>query len=193
VTVPKPAGVRTGDVLVAQITADGAPTVSAVPAGWTSVLPSSLAASSGARGFAYYRVVGNAASEPASWTWQLNSARKWGAGMTAFSGVDTSRPLDTTVSTVVDSSYGSSTVTVPGVSTTTAGAMLVGGVALDSGSTTVTPPGGWTEGFEAGGVQTAELAFRPAASVGATGNVSWSLSKATAFGGWLTALRPAAG
>jgi hypothetical protein len=190
VTVGRPAGTTTGDVLIAQITADAAPNVSVVPAGWTAIT-SPLAASTGARVFTYYHVVGTAA-EPTSYSWTLSSAVKWGAGITAFSGVNTTNPFDTVAATASNTTYSSTTVSVPSVTTVTAGAVLVGGVGLDSGATAITPATGWTEGWEATGGQEAELAWRPVPTAGATGTSTWTLSKATAWVGWVRALRPAA-
>ena len=77
-----------------------------------------------ARLFAYYRVVTDAAAEPASYVWQLASGEKWNAALTAFGGVDAGDPFDTPVSTAVTAQK-ASTLTVPGVSTSTAGALLV--------------------------------------------------------------------
>jgi len=65
VVVPRPAGLVDGDVLIAQITADASPTVSAVPTGWSTVI-SPLAVGSSLRVFVYFKVVSSATSEPAS-------------------------------------------------------------------------------------------------------------------------------
>ena len=113
VTVARPAGVKSGDVLVAQITADQRPSMASVPAGWTA-MSSPLSIASKARVFVYYHVVGDVAAEPAAYTWTMNAARKWGAGMTAYSGVDLVQPFDTPISTRVDSTFTASSVTVPG-------------------------------------------------------------------------------
>ncbi|WP_222265529.1 PKD domain-containing protein [Modestobacter marinus] len=192
VTIPRPAGVRAGDVLVAQITADGTPTMATVPSGWTSVLAAPLGVSA-ARVFAYYHVVTDPAAEPASTTWQLSVAQKWGAGMTAFSGVDPAAPFDTAARTKIDVSYASTTLTVPGTTTVTDGAMLIGGVGLDNISNPVTAPSGWAEAWESTGAQVSELAHRQTGTAGPSGDITWTLSKATAVGGWVRALKPLAG
>jgi PKD repeat protein len=192
VTVPRPAGVAAGDVLVAQVTANGAPSMAA-PAGWTPVLTAPVAVHSGARVFAYWHVVADPAGEPASWTWQLSAAQKWNAGMTAFTGVDTATPFDSPAGTAVQTGYTTAGLTVPGVTTTTAGALLVGGIGLDSSATAVTPPAGMTEAWESSGAQVAELAHRTVPQAGATWSATWTLGKGTASGGWLRALRPASG
>jgi len=189
VTIGKPAGVATGDVLIAQFTADGAPSVAAPPAGWSEVI-APLALSSAARVFVYYHVVADAAAEPASYTWQLSTARKWNAVMAAFRGVNTINPFDSAAATRVNGST-SRSVTVPGVTTTAPGAMLVGGVGIDSAATTVTPGTGWTEAAESSGAQTTELAHQARPTAGAGGTVTFTLSASQRAGGWQRALRPA--
>jgi hypothetical protein len=130
VVVPRPTGVLDGDVLIAHITADGAPSIGAAPAGWSTVI-SPLAVGSSARVFAYYRVVVQAAAELSSYTWRLSTAVKWNAGITVFHGVDGTNPFDTVARTRVNTSS-SRSVVVSGVTTSTPGAMLVGGVGPNS-------------------------------------------------------------
>jgi hypothetical protein len=190
VSVPVPAGVTTGDLLIAQITADNAPAMSGVPEGWSPVVaPMSVA--SNARVFVYSYVVTGAV--PGSVTWQLSSAQKWGAGMAAFSGVDPAQPFDSPASTAKDTSYQSTRLTVPGVQTVTAGALLVGGVGLDSKSAVVTSPADWTEAAQNTGGQISQLAWQPRPDAGVSGQVTWSLDRAAASAGWIRALRPAHG
>jgi hypothetical protein len=189
VVIGKPAGVATGDVLIAQFTSNANPSVAAAPSGWSTVV-APLSVKTNARVFVYYHVVTDAAAEPASWTWTLSSAQKWNALMTAFTGVDTTTPFDTAAATKVNSTSVAS-VAVPGVTTTTAGALLVGGVGIDSGSVSAAPPGGWTEAMESSGAQVAELAHVTRPTAGATGSATWTLSQAMPAAGWLRALRPA--
>ncbi|WP_280658632.1 PKD domain-containing protein [Geodermatophilus sp. DF01_2] len=190
VTIPKPAGVVTGDVLIAQITTDGVPSISAAPAGWTTVIDP-LSVSTGARVFVYSHVVADAAAEPTSYSWTLSAAKKWNGAMTGFHGVDPAAPFDTAASTRVNASS-SRTLTVPGVTTTTPGAMLVGGAGPNSGGVGVAPPTGWTESVESRGGQIAELAWQERPTAGATGTASWRMSYSIQAAGWLRALRPAA-
>jgi hypothetical protein len=189
VTVSRPAGVATGDVLVAEVNADKAPTVSAVPAGWTPVV-TSLGVNGLATTSVWSHVVADAAAEPAAYTWQLSSPQKWNAGVTAFRGVDPTTPWDTAAVTATDPSTASTGLTVPGVTTTTPDAMLVGGVGPNSTSATVAPPAGWTEAFEATTAQVAELAYSPRPTAGATGTARWTFDKGADSVGWLAALRP---
>lgn len=192
VSLTKPSGVAAGDVLVAAITADLSPTVTA-PAGWTPIvngLGINSSASSGAKVFSYYHVVG--ASDPASYTWTLGTAVKWGAGVTAYRGVNNATPLDSTVATAVNTTYSATSITAPGITTATNGAMLIGGIGFDSSSPAATPPGGWTERWESTGGQIAELADGVQATAGASGTATWTFSTAKAVGVWRTALKPAA-
>jgi PKD repeat protein len=186
VQVSKPAGVTAGDFLIAQITADNNPTM-ATPTGWTQVA-GPISAGTGARVFVFSRVA--TGSEPASYTFTLSSAQKYNAAMTAFRGVDATNPFDSAAATVGANS--GATLTIGGVTTATAGALLVGGVGLNSGSTTVTPPSGWTESVESGSVQTTETASQPRPTAGASGAAKWTLSASTTGAGWMRALRPAA-
>jgi PKD repeat protein len=193
VTLTKPAGVAAGDVLVSSVTADLNPTMTSIPSGWTpmvNALSVNSSSTGGARVFAYYHVV--TSSDPASYTWKLSSAAKWGGGITAYRGVDTTTPLDTSVVTGKQTSYTGTSLSLPSVTTTRAGAMLIGGVGLDSGTPSlVSQPSGWSERFEAGGGQIAEQADRVQDTAGASGTATWTVSSARAFSGWRTALRPA--
>ena len=191
VVIPRPDGVESGDLLIAQVTSDGAATMASVPAGWTATLTKPLNLAGNAQVTVYSRVVVDAATEPAGYTWQLSGAQKWGAGMTAFSGVDPASPFDSEPSTKVDTSYTATTLTVPGVTTVTEGALLIGGIGLDNMTVGVNPPGGWTESWESTGAQVSELARQNSGVTGATGDVTWTLSKAAAAAGWIRALRPA--
>lgn len=188
VTIARPAGVASGDVLVAQITSNNAPAMQAVPAGWSPVVqPVSIGTV--ARVFAYYRVVTDAAVEPQSWTWRLSSAQTWNAGMTAFRGVDPVAVFDGSASTFADRTR-NTTLTVPGVTTTTPGSMVIGGVGADTGTMTVTPPSGWTEAWEGSGAQFSEFAHRSQPTAGPTGDATWTFSRSLSRAGWVRALRP---
>ena len=188
VVVPRPAGVANGDVLVAQFTADANPSVTTAPAGWSTVV-TPLSVKTNARVFAYYHVVTDANAEPASYKWALSTAVKWNAGMTAYRGVNTTTPFDTAATTKVNTTA-SASMAVPGVTTTKAGALLIGGVGVDSGSVAVTPPSGWTEELESTGVQVTETAHQARPTAGATGTVTWKLDRSMLAAGWVRALRP---
>ncbi|MGP4033284.1 PKD domain-containing protein [Pseudarthrobacter sp. 1C304] len=189
VTLNKPAGTAAGDVLVASFTADKNPTATA-PAGWTAIV-NNLSISSGARAFAYYRVVG--ASDPASYTWTLSTAVKWGGGITAYRGVNNTTPLDSTVATATNTTYTASSIAAPSITTASNNALLIGGVGFDSSTPGATAPTGWTERWEATDGQIAQQADRTQATAGATGTATWTFNTAKAVAVWRTALKPGAG
>ncbi|WP_226759038.1 PKD domain-containing protein [Arthrobacter sp. SO3] len=187
VTLPKPSGTAAGDVLVASFTADQNPTTSAVPAGWTAIV-NNLSISTGARMFAYYKVVGSA--DPASYSWTLSTAVKWGGGVTAYRGVNNTTPLDSGVATATNTTYTATSITAPSITTASNNAMLIGGVGFDSSSPAATPPSGWTERWEAPDSQIAEQADQVQATAGASGTATWTFT-AKAVSVWRTALKPA--
>jgi len=192
ITVTKPAGIATGDVLIAQLTANNTPTINAVPTGWTPVPNTALTVGTGAISTAYYHVVTNAGTEPATWSWTLSSAQRWGAGITAFTGVNTTTPFDTPVINTVDASYANNFITLPGIQTLTPGDMLIGGLSGDttgSGFTT-TPPTGWTQNWISTGGKIAELASTTQPKPGPTGPTTWNFTVDRATAAWMTALKP---
>jgi PKD repeat protein len=189
VAIPRPAGVANGDVLVMQLTAEQNPTLSNL-SGWTAIPSTPLTVGTGIREFAFYHVVTNAAAEPASYSWQLSTKLKWGAVLTAFSGVSTASPLETAASTQVNTTAVSS-LTIPGVTTTGTGAMLIGAIGLNNPGTAATAATGWTLAADSAGTQRAVLAYRYMGTPAASGNLTWSLSKAAPSGGWLIALHAA--
>ena len=210
--INKPAGVVDGDVMVMtaaiQSWADpptSPPDINTVlnpPAGWTLVRktylgdpPCSLAPHSQVL-HTWYKV---ASGEPASYTltFPVVSINKLAVvGILAFSGVDTSNPIDAEGGQANCPS--SPNVTAPSITTTTANTWLVGGFAVNAGapSPTYTPPPGMTERVDlVAGDQwvTLEVADEPWAPVGATGTrvaVATDPNRSTI--GHLLALRPAA-
>ncbi|WP_326960606.1 MULTISPECIES: PKD domain-containing protein [unclassified Arthrobacter] len=186
VTLNKPSGTAAGDVLVASFTADMNPTASA-PTGWTPIV-NTLNITGGARVFAYFHVVGSA--DPASYSWTLSAAVKWGGGMTAYRGVNNSTPLDSSVVTATNTTYTATSITAASITTASNKAMLIGGVGFDSSSPAATAPSGWTERWEAASGQIAELADMVQATAGASGTATWTFT-AKAVSVWRTALKPA--
>ncbi|MET4591928.1 hypothetical protein [Arthrobacter sp. 754] len=188
VALAAPPGTDSGDVLVAAITADLSPSMASVPPGWTAMV-NGLSISSGARTFAYYHVVG--AADPANYAWTLSSAVKWGAGVTAYRGVNTTTPLDSTIMTAVDTTYAATSISLGSINTASDGAMLIGGAACDCGTPVFSAPSGWTERWEAAANQLAEEADAVQATAGASGTATWTMSAARAVAVWRTALKPA--
>src|SRR5690606_5709143 len=88
VTVDVPAGVGAGDLMVAFVGLIGVVDVIA-PAGWTPI-DTPADAGSNLRIGAYVRTASG--SEPADYTWQFGSNRKYCGCMLAYSGVDSVSP-----------------------------------------------------------------------------------------------------
>ena len=187
VTLPRPAGVVEGDYLVASFTADQLPSVTP-PVGWTAAA-SRVAITTGAALFVFGHSVTDLAAEPGSYSFGLSPSTKWGGTLASFHGVDATTPWDSAVS--VKQVYGGS-VSVPGVVTTTPGAMLVGGVGVNRTDAMATPPSGWTEAAESSRAgQGNEIAYQARSAAGTTGGVTFRVQDGTDVAGWVRALRPA--
>jgi PKD repeat protein len=182
-----PSGTTAGDLLVASVTADAAPNLPA-PSGWTSL---ATLRPSGASVFTFYHVVTAADAGRTTWTFTLSTAVKWSGGIARYLNVNTSSPIDGTVRSTTSSGAVTS-VSVPAVTTTTSGALLVGGIGADSGKVAGTPPGGFTESFENALGQLAESAYAPTTTIGSQGAKVWSITGGTVpMAAWTAALRPA--
>jgi hypothetical protein len=182
-TIPKPEGTAAGDVLVASLALNGG-WVTGVPAGWTLI--TAATAIPNPPMYAYYRVAGSA--ESASYTWVLSTSI---GGIARYSGVDNASPLDTPAVTA-SSSAAVTSLSVPGVTTTRPGAMLIGAAAINSSVTSVliNGPVGMSERWDLGGKrQEYDDALQP--SAGFSGAKTWTFSSARAAVAWLVALRPA--
>jgi Calcineurin-like phosphoesterase len=139
-TLSRPAGALSGDVLLAQIAVNNAATAIAPPAGWVTVRrtqsTSSIAMAS------YYKIAGSA--EPSSYTFSFDSAQPATGGMAHYSGVSVSDPVD-----VSSGQYNPNTATVTFAPLTTSypNDLLVALVAV-SANTEVTPPANFVERYD---------------------------------------------
>ncbi|MCW2576975.1 MAG: hypothetical protein JWR28_1124 [Modestobacter sp.] len=181
VTVAAPSGTASGDVLVSCLALNGS-TVASAPAGWSSI--AGVTSVSNPRVYGYYKVAG--ASEPTSYSWTLASSVASSAGIARYSGAS---GLDG-AATQASGASGTSGV-VPGVTTTTANAMLVGcmGVNSSASTSTITPPADMTQAWDLGGKRH-EYADGLRSAAGATGDRTWTFNASRAWAGWLVALRP---
>lgn len=92
-TVTKPAGLADGDVLLAHIVQGGSVPVTA-PAGWVAwpLVTNTITT------IIYYKVITNAAGEPANYTWTVGIASLATGQIAAYRGVDTDHPIAALVS-----------------------------------------------------------------------------------------------
>jgi len=141
--ITKPTGLVAGDVMVATTSIVGTGAITA-PAGWTAI--TNTTQGSAIRQFSWYKVAG--ASEAASYTFGLPLASEASGGIVAYSGVETSNPLN-----VFGTANGASgNAVAPSVTTTYPNAMVIVAVSF-ARNTTVTPAALTTERYDrAGGV-----------------------------------------
>lgn len=179
-TIPKPANVAQGDLLVSCLSLNGGSiTTTGAPAGWTRLAAVTTIANP--KVYGYYKVA--TASESASYSWTTTSTTS-GGGIARYSGA---AGLDTAATTA--SGAATSSGTVPAVTTTTAKAMLVGCMSVNSGSVSLTSPAGMAQAVEAG-ARRFEVADGIQANAGPSGAKTWTFSAAREWAGWLVALRP---
>lgn len=184
-----PSGTAVGDVSIAYFGSQSPPTTP--PPAWT---PLFTPIASGAAMAAYLMSWAGTPSAPsASWA----TAGRSTVIVQTFTGVHAT-PLDAAVSTVSSGGTAAQSVVVPGVTTATAGAVLVSGAMADAGGATSpwTNPASMTLIARADPVANTGLsigmAFEDVPAAGATGSRTWTqLSASLAAAGWLVALRPA--
>ncbi|MFF2345876.1 phytase [Pseudarthrobacter sp. NPDC058119] len=180
--IPKPANVAQGDLLVGCVALTGGTIGAAgVPAGWTGL--ASVTSIANPKVYGYFKVA--TASEPAEYAWTTSSTTS-GGGIARYSGASGPAAAATSASGAAASAG-----TVPAVATTTANAMLVGCMSVNSSSVTLTSPDGMNQAVEAG-ARRFELADGIQATAGAGGPKTWKFSAAREWAGWLAALRPKA-
>jgi hypothetical protein len=162
ITIAKPAGVATNDLLVAGITVDGTPASLTAPAGWTLAMSHTSGAM---KQFVYTKVAGN---EPVSYAFGLPTATQATAIIAAYSGVNTTTPLGPVAGMA---NAASANIAAPSVNGT-AGQMLVALFGnLSNGA--ITQPNGMIERAEALGSGTSKVSLEISddhlAATGATG------------------------
>jgi PKD repeat protein len=186
INIAKPSGTVAGDVLVSCLASNGTKVAATgIPAGWTQI--AAVLQGTSTRAFGYYKVAGP--SEPASYTWTLNASVASSGGIARYSGVSATTPLDGTPQSASGASATSGTV--PSVTTSTANAMLVGCMSIDSSATTVTitPPTGLTQVWNLAGKRQ-ECADGVQTTAGPSGAKTWTFSGSREWAGWLVALKP---
>lgn len=186
VTVAAPSGLTSGDVMLAGIVTRDEAAIT-TPGGWTLVR--SDANGTALRQSVYVRVAGG--SEPADYTWTLGEAVAGaGAGIVAYSGVDTTTPVDVQGGQTNSSS---SSVTAPSVTTTVTNTRVVGFFATANDGT-FSPPSGTTERTDLpidGTIQAmSSIADVAQAASGASGSKVATASVSAVNIGALVALRP---
>ena len=178
--IAQPSGVVAGDVLVGCVTLNGGSMrTEGVPAGWSPL--ASLTSLANPKVYGYFKVA--TSDEPTEYVWTTTSTT--GGGVVArYSGA---AGLDAAPASA--SGAAASSGTVGPVTTTTANAMLVGCMGVNSSSATLSSPAGMTEIVETG-ARRFELADGLQPTAGPSGTKTWTFSSAREWAGWLVALRP---
>jgi hypothetical protein len=167
-SLSKPAGVASGDMmLVAIYTGDAASASITPPSGWTELR--TYAPNSFFRFSVFYRVAG--ASEGASYSFTVGDVDTVGA-ISAYRGGETGAPAST-----ISTGLSGTSLAAPSITTTEANTMIISIVGGDEGAASAkswTPPSGVTERSDRylGSLSLAVGDFTQA-SAGATGTKTW--------------------
>jgi hypothetical protein len=189
----KPSGLTNGDVMFAWIGFDHGAFPNSAPSGWVEIDRQGRTFAEPAS-ICYYKVVTDAGSEPASYSWGWASSASCMGVIEAWRGIDNTTVLDTTVA----KGNGSNNVTTTSITIATAGAKLflqLSGNPVSSSDRWTTPTG-MTERHE---IQTPDLDDTMAiddetiGAAGATGTRSSALGTTFIGSSWIKfAVRPAA-
>ena len=191
-TLTKPSGVADGDLLLAVFAVKAGVTVDAVPTGWTAFIPGGTVQNPAVNYTlaAYYKVASSEGAGP--YTWTVSSSAAWRGAIMRYSGVDTSTPVDVTANEYSGAS--ASAHTVPQLTGTTAGCMLVAACGNQSTGYTISLTGEpVTELWESVDGNITNFADGLDADGGNTGSVTFDFTTSTAAAGFLGALRPGGG
>jgi hypothetical protein len=144
VVVDSPASVATGDLLIANIAINGgSPANVSAPSGWTQILRTDN--DTNVSLISYYKVAG--ASEPANYTWTIDTATRAEGGITQYKGVDTSNPIDVALGNFSRGKV----ATTSSITTSSANEEVVDSFAFDAGTSTTgyfSTPTGMTEKYD---------------------------------------------
>lgn len=197
-SVGLPAGTVAGDVLVAAATSSNASYMPVAPAGWTLVRngTSNLYTA----GSVYYRVA--TGSEPSSYTFTGFTPNTWEGAvvLAAFSGVDTTTPVD--VSGVQVAASQTNPATAPSVTTTVTGtlhvmAYMARNMQFSASYSASTPVGTSSVGTRTSNAATPQtivaVVSRTQTAAGATGSFSSTLTNTSYWVGISLALRGTSG
>jgi len=200
-TISVPAGVVNGDVMIANIVASGTTTTIQASAGWTLIRRTTsdmtLSSVTYLEQAVYYRV---AAGEPANYAWtSTGTGGSMAGGISAYSGVDTTTPVDVEnvewVAAVPN--YANTSLPAPSVVTTVANDLLVASFAATlngSPPPALTGPAGWNSRYSATYVTEAQSSDLVQATAGLTAAIRAIAPSTRGQGfGHLLALKPAGG
>ena len=146
-TISKPTGTTSGDVMIAAIAFRPYNATLTAPSGWTLVRQTNQSATNNSAQAIYRKVAGG--SEPASYTWTQGS---WPSPVGAAGGIMTFYGIDTTTPVNVENGQATPnalTHSTPSVTTTVNNTIVVTAHSYSTCPTYWTPPSGMTEAVEA--------------------------------------------
>lgn len=152
ITIAKPDLVAEGDLLLAGIAVDGgSPATITPPSGWSLIARTDNDTNVGIE--SYQKIAGTL--EPTSYTWTITPQSRAVGGITRYSGVSVSNPIDASAGNIGRGT----TATTSSITTTVANAKIVALFAIDYGIHSngyFTPPTGMAERYD-----TAKTPFGP--------------------------------
>lgn len=166
ITLSKPAGTVSGDVLVAHIGTANGPALT-TPSGWTQIPNLAGIINADQRLVSYYKVAGG--SEPASYTFTTGLTDATAGGIAAYTGVDTTAPIAGTPAQTLNETI-TITDTLPNSTGAAAGSMRVSAVVTDDmgASTWDAPMVEMCDEVNGGGTDVATSFAREPTGVGTT-------------------------
>lgn len=199
-TASKPTGTASGDVLLAFVCVPdkGALPVTG-PAGWTKLVENISSFSSNEGLSVWYILAGG--SEPSSYSWTLNAARRYIVNIFRISGADATTPINVSGGAINPAGdlVGVSNPAAPSVTTTVADCLLLCAAVSDTGDITYTAPSGmslaWQQNQSNSGLNrvSAAVASETISSSGATGTRTFTPSTTSYWAAASIAIAPAAG
>lgn len=196
-TLPAPANVAIGDLLIMQIDTDGGTTAGTVPSGWTSIYSGQNAASGGGWSIVAWKAA-TATDQGASYAVALGKTRTALGHIAAYAGVNTTSPFENTFSAGTNPNGGttSTSMTYATAATTVANSMVVLAATAFPASTptTITRPAGTNERLQASvsgaSPMTGDLSDVVQAATGSVGRTG-TIGSSSGWGTVVMALRPA--
>ena len=179
--------INDGDLVVAQVWLNGVYTLSTLDGFTVDYSPTATSAST----HILSKVAG--ASEPSSYTLGFASSQRWVFQITVISGADTSAPYDVAPQAATVSLGGTSTVTIPAITTVTDGALAIMSIGHDVSSiaSQTIDTAGWTELINHLGGQPLASAGKIIATAGTTGGVDVTRAGTPTGQAWGFAIKPA--
>lgn len=180
-TVTKPAGVTTGDVLIAKCTSYDTAGQTVESPGWTLLAETVPGGTSSTSLHILTRTVTDGGTEPASYDFDETTPYYLTVELTAWSGVD-----DVTIGTFATGGSGSGggAKTLPGITMPAAGQLLAACSAYSVGWTSLSSP--WSVLVE--NLDSVNSLFAQGVAFGATGDVSVSTTGTTSYAAVLIGL-----